>query len=302
MLFKTDSITILKSWNPKFKDNNMESKNLFENIFLALNTKTSHEKCALVQEIWENFAHINTDYDSAILPLEIPTFANFCQIIPPRKVPQGKYLKTDLNVAHLLHSIAHIEFSAIDLALDCAYRFRGLPNAYYKDWLEVANEEVKHFLALENLLHNLGFKYGDFGVHTLLFDAMKNCNVLLDRIALIPRGMEAVGLDVNPFLCAKVSSSTHKIKNSLLEALEMILHDEINHVSKGNVWFHYICDTKKIPQKVRPSTYIEILKRYHFSFPKANAEFNTQARLQAGFTQAELTLLQNSSFSSKNPK
>ncbi|MCI5968213.1 ferritin-like domain-containing protein [Helicobacter sp.] len=280
----------------------MESKSLFLAIFSALNAKSTQEKCAIVQEIWTNFQHFSRDNDCEILPLEIPTFAHFCQILPPKKIPQGKFLKTDLNVAHLLHSLAHIEFSAIDLALDCVYRFRNLPLCYYQDWLEVASEEVKHFLALENLLHSLGFKYGDFGVHTLLFDSMKNCDVLLDRIALIPRGMEAVGLDVNPFLCAKVRSSTHKIKDALLEVLEMILRDEISHVSKGNVWFHHICDIKKIPQNARPSTYVEILKRYNFSFPKANAEFNTQARLQAGFTQAELTLLKNASFTSKNPK
>ncbi|MBX7490717.1 ferritin-like domain-containing protein [Helicobacter turcicus] len=280
----------------------MESKNLFLEIFSALNARNAQEKCQRVQEIWKSFKHFTLDYDSEILPLDIPTFAHFCQIVPPKKVPQGKYLKTDLNVAHLLHSIAHIEFSAIDLALDCAYRFRGLPTHYYQDWLEVAQEEVKHFLALENLLRSLGFKYGDFGVHTLLFDTMKNCNILLDRIALIPRGMEAVGLDVNPFLCAKVSSSTHKIKNELLRVLEMILNDEIHHVSKGNVWFNYVCNKEEIPQKARPSTYVEILKRYNFSFPKANAQFNAQARLQAGFTQEELMLLQNAAFASKNPK
>ena len=111
-----------------------------------------------------------------------------------------------------MHSIAHIEFSAIDLALDCAYRFRNLPLEYYQNWVEVAFQEVHHFLALEKLLNLLGFRYGDFGVHTLLFDSMKNCNVLLDRIALIPRGMEAVGLDVNPFLCAKVQASNPTIK------------------------------------------------------------------------------------------
>ncbi|TLD83868.1 ferritin-like domain-containing protein [Helicobacter sp. MIT 11-5569] len=279
----------------------MESKALFEAIFSALNAKSAQEKCQRVQEIWKNFQHFTLE-NSTILPLGTPTFAHFCQIVPPKKVPQGKYLKTDLNAAHLLHSIAHIEFSAIDLALDCAYRFRGLPKHYYYDWLEVAQEEVKHFLALENLLHSIGFKYGDFGVHTLLFDSMRNCNTLLDRIALIPRGMEAVGLDVNPFLCAKVSNSTHRIKDELLSVLEMILNDEISHVTKGNIWFNAICDREKIPQNARPRTYVEILKHYNFSFPKANARLNTQARLQAGFTKEELTLLQNAAFASKNPK
>ena len=201
-----------------------------------------------------------------------------------------------------MHSIAHIEFSAIDLALDCAYRFRNLPLEYYQNWVEVAFQEVNHFLSLESLLNLIGFKYGDFGVHTLLFDSMKNCNVLLDRIALIPRGMEAVGLDVNPFLCAKVQASNHAIKMELLEVLSVILQEEISHVSKGNFWFHYLCDAQHIPHQNRAKVYCEILKKYHFSFPKANSSFNTQARIQTGFTKEELEMLKDTAFLSKNPK
>ncbi len=275
---------------------------LFTALKTSLDAKNAEEKCTLTQEIWENFQHFKITHDSAILPLSTPTFAHFCQIIPPHKVPQGKYLKNDLNVAHLLHSIAHIEFSAIDLALDCAYRFRNLPLEYYQAWVEVAFQEVNHFRALEKLLHLVGFRYGDFGVHTLLFDSMKSCNILLDRIALVPRGMEAVGLDVNPFLYAKVQASSHPIKEDLLGVLEMILQEEISHVSKGNFWFHYLCEKQNIPKKERAKTYLEILKKYHFSFPKANASFNTQARIQAGFTKEELTLLKDCAFASKNPK
>ncbi|WP_297601041.1 ferritin-like domain-containing protein [Helicobacter sp. UBA3407] len=280
----------------------MESHELFSTLFNALNAKNAQEKCMLTQEIWQNFPNFHLEHQQAILSLGIPTFAHFCQIIPPYKVPQGKYLKTDLNVAHLLHSLAHIEFSAIDLALDCAYCFRNLPLTFYRDWVEVANEEVKHFLALNALLETLGFRYGDFGVHTLLFDSMKNCNVLLDRIALIPRGMEAVGLDVNPFLCAKVQSSNHTIKKELLGALEMILQDEISHVFKGNVWFHFACEQERIAPQQRALKYFEILKNYHFSFPKANAQFNINARLQAGFSAEEIKMLENEIFLSQNPK
>ena len=183
-----------------------------------------------------------------------------------------------------MHSIAHIEFSAIDLALDCAYRFRNLPLEYYQNWVEVAFQEVNHFLSLESLLNLIGFKYGDFGVHTLLFDSMKNCNVLL------------------AFLCAKVQASNHNIKKELLEVLEIILQEEISHVSKGNFWFHYLCDAQHIPHQNRAKVYCEILKKYHFSFPKANSSLNTQARIQAGFTKEELEMLQDSAFLSKNPK
>ena len=277
----------------------MESQEFFSAVFDAICAKSAEEKCKRTQEIWLNLSHLSYAHYSAILPLGIPTFANFCHILPAKNIPQGKTLKTDLNFAYLLHSIAHIEFSAIDLALDCAYRFRFLPTAYYYDWMEVANEEVKHFLALENLLQKLGFKYGDFCVHSLLFDRMKNCNILLDRIALIPRGMEAVGLDVNPFLHAKVAQSKHPLKNALLETLEMILQDEISHVSKGSFWFNTFCKTQKIPQDKRSTTYIKILQNYTFSFPKANSKLNTQARLQAGFTLEELQMLKDTKFTSK---
>ncbi|WP_297813310.1 ferritin-like domain-containing protein [uncultured Helicobacter sp.] len=280
----------------------MELRELFSSLFNALNAKNAQEKCKQVQIIWKNFHNLSLEHNQIILPLEIPTFAHFCSIVPPYKVPQGKYLKTDLNVAHLLHSIAHIEFSAIDLALDCAYRFRELPHCFYRDWVEVANEEVKHFLALNSLLEVLGFHYGDFGVHTLLFDSMKNCNILLNRIALIHRGMEAVGLDVNPFLCIKVQNSNHSIKNELLNVLEMILQDEISHVLKGSIWFNFFCEQEKILPKNRTLKYFEILKHHHFSFPKANEQLNANARLKAGFSLEELKMLEDEIFLSKNPK
>lgn len=279
-----------------------DSIELFNALKNALDAKNAEEKCTLTEEIFYNFKHIKINHNAEILPLMAPTFSYFCQIVPPKKVPQGKYLKNDLNAAHLLHSIAHIEFSAIDLALDCAYRFRNLPLEYYQAWVEVAFQEVHHFLKLNQLLQSIGFRYGDFGVHTLLFDSMKNCDILLDRIALVPRGMEAVGLDVNPFLCAKVQASNHPIKEDFLKVLEIIYQEEISHVSKGNTWFHYLCDKQSIPKQKRAEVYLEILKKHHFSFPKANTAFNTQARIEAGFTQEELTMLRDSIFLSKNPK
>ncbi|MDE5602440.1 MAG: ferritin-like domain-containing protein [Helicobacter sp.] len=262
----------------------------FTLLYQALQATTAEEKCVLVQDIYTHF-HSLKFTNEPILLLEKPTFANFCPILPKHKVPQGKILKTDLNFAHLLHSLAHIEFSAIDLALDCAYRFRNLPLQYYFDWIEVANEEVRHFLALHHLLNLLGYQYGDFGVHTTLFDCMQSCDILIDRIAIIPRGMEAIGLDVNPFLCAKVSASKHTIKEELLEVLNTILKEEISHVSKGDIWFHYCCNLEKIPPKEHSKTYFEILQKHHFSFPKANSLLNTKARLKAGFTQEEIDYL-----------
>lgn len=274
----------------------------FSQVYQALNAKTSQEKCDLTQEIYHNFESLLFSFDTPIQSLKSPTFANFCEIVEPNKVPQGKFIKSDLNLAHLLHSIAHIEFSAIDLALDCAYRFRNLPKQYYKDWINVAYEETTHFMHLENHLKQIGYFYGAFRVHRILFDSMQKCDVLLDRIALVPKSMEAVGLDVNPFLCAKIKECNHSLKNELLNTLEIILNDEIKHVNKGNVWFDFACEKSGITKENRAKFYIELLKKYDFSFPKANKNFNEEARLKAGFTREELRLLKDEAFLSHNPK
>ena len=227
--------------------------------------------------------------DEEILPLLNPTFANFCQIVSPNEVPQGKILKQDIHLAYLLHSIVHIEFSAIDLALDSAYRFRNMPQEYYCDWIEVAKEEVNHYEKLNALLESLGFKYGDFKVHDTLFQALKICTNHLDRIALVPRGMEAVGLDVNPFLVTKIQKSKHKLQNEILEVLKLIFNEEISHVRKGSVWFNYLCDINNIEDKT--NQYIEILEKYNFKLPKANTHINKEARIQAGFSAEEIEKL-----------
>lgn len=208
---------------------------------------------------------------------------------------QGKILKQDIHLAYLLHSITHIEFSAIDLALDCAYRYRNMPKQYYYDWIEVASQEVDHFMMLNDLLEKLGFKYGNFNVHSLLFDTLKICKTHIDRIALVPRGMEAVGLDVNPFLMNKIQHSKHTMQNDILKVLEIILNDEISHVKKGSIWFNYLCNQNNINDKM--NLYLNILKKYNFTFPKANTSFNEDARIKAGFSKEEIELLYT--FSSK---
>lgn len=295
----------------------------FSKIYQALSANTIEAKCALTNELWEMKKELNFDSDSIksiesdlqkereILPLPKPTFSYFCEIVPPFKVPHSRELKSDLDFAQTLHALAHIEFCAIDLALDCAYRFCGQKREFYLDWLEVAAQEVAHFRALENALKAVGSYYGAFSVHSTLNDSLQKCQILLHRIALVPRGMEAVGLDANPHLAAKVAKSSHKIAPQMLNALEIILHEEISHVSKGSKWFFAICEAQKVPQNSRAALYFDILRKYNFSFPKANKQLNLNARKLAGFSEQELEILQNGSaqkrdylgeFASKNPK
>jgi len=203
------------------------------------------------------------------------------------KAIQLQSLRTPEGRAALVHSIAHIEFNAIDLALDIVWRFAGMPDAFYRDWVTIAQEEAKHFTLLRNHLLSLGFDYGDFDAHNTLWDmAERTKGDLLARIALVPRTLEARGLDASPAVKKKmVGAGDHRAG----KILDIILHDEIGHVAAGNRWYRYLCNQRGLDPI---ATYADLAKRY--GAPKLKAPFNLPARRLAGFEEAELLALQDS--------
>ncbi len=219
---------------------------------------------------------------------EKPTYEYVCKSVNPRDVGKRRKLFTDEGLALFLHSIAHIEFFAIDLALDAIYRFDGLPDLYYEDWLEVAKEEVEHFIGIRKILNSLGYEYGDFNVHGGLFNAAIKTQSALERMALIPMGFEANGLDANIALRRKIEHNDPNHKDAILESLEVILRDEISHVKKGNVWFDFICKKEGRDREV----FFEIVERHYPRLLKLNKELNVAARLEAGFSKEEIEILQ----------
>ena len=184
----------------------------------------------------------------------------------------------------LLHSIAHIEYSAIDLALDAAYRFSGLPKEYYDDWLEVAEDEIRHFRMIETLLHEVGGVYGEYSVHDGLFEAMRKTPTLLSRMAVVPRYLEAGGLDANPKIIQKLSKFKDQFAQKMIDAQEIILAEEISHVQKGDKWFKYACDLDGKNYDI----YFKILKEIMPNSAKKKNFINKEARLEAGFSCEEL--------------
>ena len=217
-----------------------------------------------------------------------PAYASFSTIVSPRDLRTRKDFETAEGLATLVHSIAHIEFSAIDLALDAVYRYPNMPLDYKVDWLEVANDEIRHFKMLNDLLVKLGFNYGDFPVHSGLFDAANNtAHNILDRMAIVPRYFEASGLDVSPQIIKKLENK-HKIPNIkiLIDILNIIYEEEIDHVLKGDKWFKYCCD--KEGKDV--SVYFDILKAYDL-LDKHRPHVNVEARKSAGFTCVEIKRL-----------
>jgi len=222
----------------------------------------------------------------------LPSYSNKCTIVAPKDLPTRKDFESKEGLAALVHSIAHIEYSAIDLALDAVYRYPQMPLVYKRDWLEVASDEIRHFQMLDALLKDLGYCYGDFPVHSGLFDAAnQTAHNILDRMAIVPRYFEASGLDVSPQIIKKLANK-HKIPAvmKLINTLNIIYKEEIDHVLKGDRWFKYLCQKEGYSEGDEESVYFEILERYDL-LSKHRPHVNVDARKEAGFTCSEIKRL-----------
>jgi len=208
------------------------------------------------------------------------------QLVSPRELKQRAVTSVDGRAA-LLHALAHIEFNAINLALDALWRFDALPSAYYDDWLQVAAEEAYHFSLLVSHLRTLGdqYDYGCFPAHDGLWDmARRTSGDWLARLALVPRTLEARGLDASPPIKAKLSSAGDKAGAAILD---IILRDEIGHVAIGNRWYRWGCERAGCEPV---ETYARLAAQY--GAPRLRGPFNLEARRAAGFDDAELAALQ----------
>jgi uncharacterized ferritin-like protein (DUF455 family) len=204
-------------------------------------------------------------------------------LVPPREVGR-RSMNTLEGRAMLIHALAHIEFNAINLALDALWRFPDMPPDYYTDWLLVADEEALHFSLLAAHLRVLGYAYGDFSAHDSLWEMVeKTTGDVLARMALVPRTLEARGLDANPPLRAKLAQAGDLAAAAILD---IILRDEIGHVEIGNRWYRHLCTLNGLEPG---PAYADLALRYRA--PPLRGPFNIEARLQAGFTEEEVSAL-----------
>ncbi len=206
-------------------------------------------------------------------------------MVAPQDVPQRKP-STPAGRAALLHAVTHIEFSAIDLALDHALRFPGFAVGYYADWLGVAIEEAHHFRLLRAHLQTLGHDYGDFPVHDSLWRmAERTADDALARMALVPRLMEARGLDATPPIQEKLAAAGDK---TAAQILDVILRDEVGHVGLGDKWFRVLCAERGLEPE---QAFRKLIVEYGVPWPLT--PLNREARLRAGFRPEELDRLTN---------
>lgn len=266
-----------------------ETSNLFAEALFCLQLKQPQDKIKAVRELNEKW--LTDIYDVMISDVHVadskridtPGRPDKPSLVNPREVPKRGFNSAPARLK-LIHAITHIEFNAINLALDAVYRFRRMPKQYYTDWLNIAVEEALHFSLLEQYLHSKGSFYGAYDSHNGLWEmAVKTGHDVLARMALVPRVLEARGLDVTPGMIKKFKSIG---ETEMVDILNIIQHDEIGHVERGNFWFNELCQQRSLSPT---ETFHQLLDEYMED--SLFDSLNEQARIAAGFSREELIKL-----------
>lgn len=265
---------------------------IFEQLYSLIVETDPIKKCAGAQLIYKNCQDgIDIDFQAEgkideINEIIIPGLPKQLKLVYPRELKQrGIQKQTGRNV--LMHSIAHIEFNAINLALDAAYRFRDQPHEYYIDWLRVASDEARHFQMVNNYLIKNNSQYGEFPAHNGLWQmAVETQHDVMARMALVPRVLEARGLDVTPGIIKRLNTVND---NTGVAILEVIYKDEIEHVNIGSRWFKYYCQQAQLEPK---QTFMQLIDKHLHG--QLKGPLNLPARLLAGFEQEELEQIEQS--------
>jgi uncharacterized ferritin-like protein (DUF455 family) len=253
-----------------------------ERALWALAERDPDAKLARVTSLLDDSPPIGVD-EAIAAPEGIPGRPDKPVLVAPDQL-KARGVATVAGRAVLLHALCHIEFNAINLALDLVWRFPGMPQAFYTDWVGVAQEEAEHFALLRARLAEHGHRYGDFPAHDGLWEmAERTAGDLLARIALVPRTLEARGLDASPPIRDKLLQAGDHASAGILER---ILNDEIGHVALGNRWFGWLAQQRGLD---RLAIWRDLARRYRA--PRLVPPLNLAARRLAGFEEAELAAL-----------
>ena len=264
----------------------MTKQKLFTELHRIILIRDVDKKCAATQKLNGQPIHnFEIAHEEIIAPITTPGLPQKLELVAPRNLKR-RGIKSQQGRNILMHAIAHIEFNAINLALDAAYRFRNQPIQYYQDWIQIAAEEARHFILIRDYLRQNNCEYSDFPVHNGLWDmAVKTAGDVVARMALVPRVLEARGLDVTPGIIKRLHSAND---NSAVAILKVIYQEEIDHVRVGSKWFNYQCELNHLKPK---STFKSMIDKHLHG--ELKGPFNIAARLQAGFDELELESLKS---------
>ncbi|MDH5408690.1 MAG: ferritin-like domain-containing protein [Gammaproteobacteria bacterium] len=263
-----------------------EWQSIFQAAHACLMATNPDEKISLTNQVREAWLDnlISCENQFPIEKIDVPGRPDKPELVSPRNLPK-RSLSSTKGRAALIHALCHIEFNAINLAWDAVYRFQDMPRDYYTDWSQVAAEEAYHFGLLREHLRQLGYDYGDFDAHNGLWEmTVKTDFDPMVRMALVPRVLEARGLDVTPGIMAKLDGCGD---NAAVKILEIIHRDEVGHVEIGSRWFNYLCEKRKLEPA---STFDSLIKKYMKG--QLKGPFDMDARRKAGFSEQELAYLE----------
>ena len=259
--------------------------NVFDQLHSLIMEDNIEQKCQGVHQLFKSIDDVNfsASNNSMVKKIPQPGLPKTLKLVAPRELKRrGIQSQEGRNI--LMHAIAHIEFNAINLALDAAYRFRNQPIEYYQDWIRIADDEARHFKLIQNYLEHNDCKYGDYAAHSGLWEmAVDTDHDIVARMALVPRVLEARGLDVTPGMIKRLKSVNDQ---NAVDILNIIYEDEIGHVEKGSRWFFYQCELHNVEPK---PTFLKLVKKHLHG--ELRGPFNISARLQAGFDEDEMAYL-----------
>lgn len=257
---------------------------LFEELHRIILLSDATQKCAATQTLADSLSDYQYSHDAPIKEIPTPGYPENLKLVAPRELKRRSIQHQDgRNV--LMHAVAHIEFNAINLALDAAYRFRDQPLTFYQDWINIAADEARHFGLIRHYLNNNNCDYADMPAHNGLWDmALSTQYDVVARMALVPRVLEARGLDVTPGMIKRLNGVGDQ---AAVGILEVIYQDEIGHVKTGSDWFFYQCELRKLEPR---STFRAMVDEHLHG--ELKGPFNLAARLQAGFDEIEMQQLE----------
>jgi uncharacterized ferritin-like protein (DUF455 family) len=264
----------------------MREVNLFRAALRCLKEADPDRKMDLTRDTAETWRRGILSVGAAPEPRPVPEPGRppAPELVPPKRLAD-RNLKGERGRAALIHAVTHIEFNAVNLAWDAVYRFRHLPRGFYDDWVRVADEEARHFLALRQRLRDSDYEYGDFPAHDGLWEmARRTDHDVLVRMALVPRVLEARGLDVTPGMMQRLRRSGDQ---DTAAVLEVVLREEVGHVAAGTRWFRYLCAQRGCEPE---AVFFELLGEYLRG--DIRCPLHREARLEAGFSESELQRLE----------
>lgn len=243
-----------------------------------LKTPRAADKAALTFEVTAKWRDGGYEGLGSATPPDRPARPEAPPLLLPQDMPKRKINRGTLGRIALLHALAHIELNAIDLAWDLVIRYphENMPDSFINDWIQVADDEARHFLMLEERLYELDSYYGALPAHDGLWKAAEDTAYdIKARLAIVPMILEARGLDVTPATVVKLRSVDDDKSADLLQTI----HDEeIDHVLAGKKGFDYLCAR----DETDPVSTWQALVKKHFK-GGVKGPFNVESRNKANF-------------------